>query len=181
MFIFFTIILVAISLSMDTFSLSLSYGMLNLEKSIVKRISLTVGICHFIMPLLGQRFGQIIENIIPFKKELVLGIVFLIITFELIESLKKKENIKIIENNLDILILAISVSVDSFTTGIALDVFKISPLIIVSVFFIISSLFTYLGLTLGSKIGKLLGNKAKIIGVILLILLSINYIIKGVK
>ena len=60
----FIILIIAVSLSMDTFSLSLAYGMLKLKNSIIKQISITVGIFHFFMPLLGDFFGEYILSII---------------------------------------------------------------------------------------------------------------------
>ena len=51
-----SIILIGISLSMDTFSLSLSLGSLtNLKR--IKIVPLVVGIFHFFMPLLGNLLG----------------------------------------------------------------------------------------------------------------------------
>lgn len=181
MFIFFTVLLVAISLSMDTFSLSLSYGMFNLNKNIIFKTSIIVGISHFIMPIIGLIFGNFLRHFIFIKEELILGIILLIISIELIISLLNKEEIKPLKNNLDIIMFGFAVSIDSLTTGIALSAFKLQPIIIVIIFFIVSTIFTYLGLVLGSKLHNLIGNKTTVIGIIFLILLSIKYIIKGVK
>ena len=52
----FIVITIAISLSMDAFSLSLLYGTLNLEKKFIWKLSLIVSIYHFFMPILGQLF-----------------------------------------------------------------------------------------------------------------------------
>ena len=54
------VIIIAISLSMDAFSLALAYGTLNLNKKDIYKLSLTVGVYHFIMPLLGLFLGSII-------------------------------------------------------------------------------------------------------------------------
>ena len=59
------VILVAISLSMDAFSLSLAYGTLDLEKKSINLLSLIVGSYHFIMPLLGMWFGNKLITILP--------------------------------------------------------------------------------------------------------------------
>ena len=49
-----SIIIVAISLSMDAFSLALAYGTLGLGPKMLFKISLSVGLFHFFMPLLGM-------------------------------------------------------------------------------------------------------------------------------
>ena len=56
------VIVIAVSLSMDAFSLSLAYGTLNLEKSQIRLLSLIVGLYHFFMPLLGMWVGTKILN-----------------------------------------------------------------------------------------------------------------------
>ena len=65
---FFIIILIAISLSMDAFSLSLAYGMEGINNKNKLFLSLTVGIYHFIMPLIGL----ILSNIITTKTYIIL-------------------------------------------------------------------------------------------------------------
>ena len=176
MFIFFTILLIAVGLSLDTFSLSLSYGMLNMSKKEIFRISIVVGISHFIMPLLGYLFGELILNIIKIDEELLIGIIFLIISFDLLISLFKNEEVKPIKNTFELLIFAISVSFDSFSTGICLDIFIMPKILISLIFMIVSFVFTFLGLTLGYKLHDKIGRKAEIIGVILLFCLSLIYI-----
>ena len=53
-----SLLLIAIALSMDTFSVSLSLGTANIpiEKGIF--LSIAVGIMHFIMPILGMLIGD---------------------------------------------------------------------------------------------------------------------------
>ena len=46
MFTFFTLLLIAVGLSMDTFSLSLSYGMLNINKKDIYKIFFIFS-CHY--------------------------------------------------------------------------------------------------------------------------------------
>ena len=58
------VIVIAVSLSMDAFSLSLAYGTLNLEKSQIRLLSLIVGLYHFFMPLLGMWVGTKILNFV---------------------------------------------------------------------------------------------------------------------
>ena len=54
------LIITAVSLSMDAFSLSLLYGTLGMKKEEKLILSFIVGIFHFIMPLLGKCFGNLI-------------------------------------------------------------------------------------------------------------------------
>jgi putative Mn2+ efflux pump MntP len=53
----FIILVIAISLSMDAFSLSLAYGTLDIDKKNIYTLSIIVGIYHFFMPLIGYFVG----------------------------------------------------------------------------------------------------------------------------
>ena len=72
----FIILVVAISLSMDTFSLSMAYGMLNLEKEVIMKTSIIVGVFHFFMPMLGNLIGEYILKVLPFNSSLIIGFLF---------------------------------------------------------------------------------------------------------
>lgn len=177
MFIFFTVLIVAISLSMDTFSLSLSYGMLNISRKDILRISICVGLFHFIMPLLGNICGEMLFRFIPIKENVLIGIIFLTISVDIFFSLFKEKEVSPIKTIIDILLFSFTVSIDSFATGTCLDVFNMPELIIVSVFMVISFIFTYIGLSLGYSFHNKLGEISTIVGLILLMLLSFFYIV----
>ena len=177
MFIFFQIIIVAISLSMDTFSLSLSYGMININKKDVYKISALVGIFHFFMPLLGNLFGDFLFSYFFINERILIGIIFLTISIDIIFSLFKEKNASYINTLNDTLLFSFTVSIDSFVTGTCLDVFNTNYILVVSVFMIISFLFTFIGLSIGYLIHKRIGFIAQIVGIILLISLSFFYLI----
>ena len=68
---FLTILLIAISLSMDAFSLALVYGLLIYSKKRKLLLSIIVGIYHFFMPLIGMLFGNILGKINIISLDLV--------------------------------------------------------------------------------------------------------------
>ncbi len=178
MFIFFTIVLIAIGLSMDTFSMSLSYGMfLNNKKEIIK-ISIVVGIFHFFMPYLGMLLGTNITRLLLINDFRLIGILLMIITIEIAISLIKKDEFEPLNSYKEILLYAFTVSLDSFTTGIGLNLFNQNIFLITMTFFIFSFLSTYVGLSLGNKIKEKYGLIAKFIGLLILLLLSLYYLIK---
>lgn len=177
MFIFFTVLIVAISLSMDTFSLSLSYGMLNISKNNIFRICFCVGLFHFFMPLIGAFCGDLLFKLIPIEENKLIGIIFLTISLELFFSFNKEKELSPIKTIIDIILFSFTVSIDSFATGTCLDVFKISPWFVVTMFMIVSFSFTYFGLTLGCVFHNKIGKISEIIGLILLITLSIFYLV----
>lgn len=169
-------LIIALSLSTDTFSLSLIYGTSNLDKRKEIILSITVGLFHFFMPLLGQSVGKNIIQVFPISLNFLVFIIFLIIGVEMIlESFKKYKKIKEL-NLFEILAFAFAVSIDSFTVGIGLKLI-FDPLISSFIFLIVSAIFTYLGLYLGKLINLFIGKISTIIGGLVLIIIGILYII----
>lgn len=176
---FFAILIIAVSLSMDTFSLSMAYGMLDLEEKIIKKISITVGIFHFFMPLLGNYLGEYILKILLFNSNLIIGTVFLCLSLQVLFSLFKDEEVNPIDGLISILIFALTVSLDSFSVGLGLNAVSKYHALAATTFMLVSFLFTFTGLKLGKKLNNLIGKKAQVLGMLLLLILSINYILKG--
>lgn len=168
----FIMILIAISLSMDAFSLSLAYGTLSLSKNYMFKLSLIVGIYHFFMPLLGMNIGSFLFSIIPIKPEIIIFIILSFIGIQMIiESFKKIDSQKFM-NFFQILLFGLAVSIDSFSVGIGLHAIGPNPLISSITFSISSLIFTYLGLVLGKKINFMIGKTSTVIGGIILIVIG---------
>lgn len=172
---FFLLLLVAVSLSMDTFSLSLAYGtigMVNKDKYILSGV---VGLFHFFMPVLGFFVGSIILNFIKINPDILVSIILSFIGFEMIVSSFKEEKVKIM-NRKDYFLFALAVSIDSFSVGITLndnDGFIMGPLL----FCVTSFIFTLLGLFLGDKLEEIFGRISVIIGGIILIGVGLYYLL----
>ena len=94
----------------------------------------------------------------------------------IIETFKKKEEIKIMEIN-ELLLFGLAVSLDSFSVGIGLKAITNNYIICVSIFSLSSFIFTYIGLVLGKKINNLIGKISTLIGGLTLIIIGIIYIL----
>lgn len=169
------IYLIAISLSMDAFSLSLAYGTLNLEKSKIWKLSIIVGSYHFIMPIIGLLTGHYIYKIIPINPNIIVFIVLLIIGIQMIIESFKEEEIHILKKY-EMIMFGLAVSIDSFTVGIGIKQITNNTFSTAIVFSITSSIFTYLGLYLGKIVNNKIGKISTIIGAIILILIGISYL-----
>ena len=176
--VFFTCLLIAISLSMDAFSLSLIYGTYGLPNKDQFLLAGIVGIFHLIMPLLGLAFGSVLMNYIVFNVNWVVGIIFLIIGIEMLISSKKDEEVKVLVSLLGFLFFGLSVSIDSLTTGVGLSAISQNYIGVASLFMVVSAIFTYVGLKLGDKLSNKFGKYATISGGIMMIMLGIGYICK---
>ena len=172
---FFTTLIIGISLSMDAFSLALIYGTQSISKRNKIILSIIVGIYHFVMPLLGVFLGNVILKYLVINLSIVVSIIFLFIGIEMIISSIKDDNHDFVVSIFGFLIFGLSVSIDSFTTGIGLNVINNNYLEVSSIFCVVSGNFTYLGLILGNKLGSIFGKLSTIIGGVILIILGIIY------
>ncbi len=163
-----TLIIIGLSLSIDAFSLSLAYGLLNIPKKTIISTSITVGIFHFIMPILGMLLGNIITDTLNLDSKYILLTILILILIEMIKSLKE-ENKEHELNIINMLIFAFLVSFDSFTLGIGIKYITSNIFLASTIFMILSSLFTFLGFILGKYLTKKATYKIKLIGIILLL------------
>ena len=175
---FFTSFLVAVSLSMDAFSLALIYGTYGLSRRLMLMIAGIVGVFHFFMPLLGLWFGGVLTSYFVFDLEMVVGIIFIVIGISMVISSKDDGEVKILNGIFAYLLFGLSVSIDSFTTGIGLSVISNNYIGIACLFMIVSMSFTYIGLRLGNRLNNSFGKYSTICGGILLCILGIFRLLK---
>lgn len=172
-----TLIIIGLSLSMDAFTLSLAYGLLNISKRKIYLTSLLVGAFHFIMPLLGNILGKIIREYIGFESKYVLIIVLTLILIEMIRSLKEEKteyNLSI----LNILVFSLLVSIDSFSLGIGINYITENIYLASIIFSFLSSLFTFLGFRLGKYLSIKAEKQAKYFGIVILFTVIIYFLCK---
>ena len=173
-----TIILIAVSLSMDAFSLALIYGTQDITKKGKILLSTIVGIYHFIMPLIGLTLGLYVTSKVIINTNILVGIILSLIAIEMIISSFKNKEEKFLLSIPGYLLFGLSVSIDSLTTGIGLPAITDKYILSASVFSVTSLLFTFLGLNLGNILNKKYGKISTIIGGIILLVIGLLYILK---
>ena len=171
------IIVIAVSLSMDAFSLSLAYGTLHLTKRNTNELSIIVGIYHFFMPIFGSVCGSKILSLIPMNSNLLVFLVLTTIGIEMIiDTFKIKEEVKIMKIA-ELILFGLAVSVDSFSVGIGLKSITSNIWLSAFIFSLTSFIFTYAGLILGKKINMIIGKLSTGIGGIVLLIMGLIYLI----
>ena len=134
------ILSIALSLSMDAFSLALAYGTLSMSKKQRLLLGVTVGVYHFFMPILGLTIGKILIYTLHIKPNLIVFLVFTFIGIQMIlEALKKEENIHPL-NFVGNLLFGLAVSIDSFSVGLGLEAITNKVMIVSFVFSLVFSL-----------------------------------------
>ncbi len=173
----FSIILIGIALSMDTFSLALSVGILDVNNKKALKLSLIVGIMHFIMPLIGVLLGSKLIKLFELKADILLGIILIIIAIQMLIDLVKKEEMKLNLNTLGMFLFALGVSLDSFSVGLGLEALTNNRYLAMLIFSICSFTFTFMGVILGRYASKVMGTYANILGIIILFILGFSHLI----
>ncbi len=168
---FLIVFLIAISLSMDAFSLSLAYSLEKIDNKYKMLLPIVVGSYHFIMPLIGMIFSNLITNSLIVNINIIAAIVLFLIGLDLIIS--KEDNKLIINNIITILLFGLTVSMDSLSIGMIIKAITINFIGSFLLFSIISSIFTYFGLYLGNIISQKIGNLSKLLGGTILIIIAI--------
>ena len=134
---------------MDALSVTIAYGINKIKLRKVLLFSILIGLFHFFMPIIGSTIGLKIQKIIPSINNIV-GLVFLALAFQMFLTRNDSTEIKKLDL-LSIIIVALSVSIDSFTIGVSLGILNekiITPAII---FALVSSIISFIGLIVGNK------------------------------
>ena len=173
----FSIILIGIALSMDTFSLSLGVGMFNVSNKKALKLAGIVGLMHFIMPFLGMMLGEQLIHIFEIKYDILLGFILIIIALQMLINIIRHEEEKFNLSLIGMFVFAFGVSLDSFSLGLGLKAITSNIYLAMSVFAICSALFTYFGVVVGRFANKLLGTYANILGAIILFVLGLMHLI----
>lgn len=163
---------------MDTFSISLGIGTYNISKKKIIFLCLLVGIMHFFMPLIGSFFGSKIILFLNINVNFLLGIILLFIGVEMTIDLIKDDDNFFELNLFNMFLVSLSVSLDSFSTGLGLEAITTNNYLSGLIFSICASIFTFLGLIIGKYSSKKLGSYANIIGIFLLVILGLFHIFK---
>lgn len=170
---FFSITIVAIALSMDSFAVSLSNG-LSIKKLSAFKILIIASFFAFFqafMPLLGWLSGMGIENYIESIDHWIAFILLSIIGGKMIYegiTSQNEHQTKSFKYS-SIVSESIATSIDAFVVGISFSILDIAIVNSVIIIGIVTFIFSILGLYLGKYLGKKIGKPAEILGGIILI------------
>lgn len=173
----FSTFLIAISLAMDAFAVSLSNGIAikNLKKSYVLKFGIFFGVFQFAMPLLGYFLGSYFADFISKYSGIVAFILLGVIGINMLLE-KEDETVansdESIVSTRNVVMLAIATSIDALAVGVSFvalgsDILIPSIIIGITAFF-----FGCAGVYIGNKFGGKLGKYATKLGGVILILIG---------
>lgn len=172
-----TLISIGLSLSIDAFTLSMAYGLLKVPKKQIILTSLSVGIFHFLMPLIGFDINTKLDKYMDINEKLILTIILILILIEMIKSFNEEKEYHEFKLT-TILSFSLLVSIDAFTIGLGLEYITNNICLASLIFMSLSSIFTFLGFNLGKYTRTKFEKYSKLISIIVLLLITVYIICK---
>jgi len=162
-------------LAMDAFSVSLANGLNEpkMKKGRMSFIAWVFAFFQFLMPVLGYLLGSTFARLIcAFDHWVAFGLLGFIGGKMIWEAVFEKEVCEESKNPLDnytLFILAIATSIDALAVGITFATMTVPVLMASAIIGIITFFVCLFGVYLGSRCGNFLGNKAEVIGGLVLL------------
>ncbi len=173
-----TIFIMAAALGMDAFSLGVGIGMRGIRLLHVLRISLMIGIFHIIMPLLGMYTGQYVGSLLGKVTGYVAGGLLVLLGGHMIVNAFRGGFAKPVNHRSwgGMILFSLSVSIDSFSVGVSLGMFKSDLLLTILTFGFFGGLMSIVGLLLGRKVSRNLGDYGEALGGTVLLAFGLMFI-----
>jgi len=181
-----SILFIAVSLSADCFAVALGGGvsLKNLRTIQIWRTALAFGIAQIIMPVIGWAVGRtVIDLISGYDHWVAFGLLAIVGGRMLWEAFHEKPGGERLKEGADftrgflLFTMSVATSIDALAVGLSFAFLKTdivySSLIIGAVAFVV----TALGFYFGRKAGQLLGQRAKIIGGLILLGIGIRILL----
>ena len=179
---FFEILLISLSMAIDAFAVCLGAGTTGQADGIRPkfRLAFHFGLFQFIMPVLGWLAGTTVQRYIQaFDHWIAFGLLAFVGGRMLWSGFhpQRDENKNDPSRGLTMVLLSIAVSIDALAIGLSLALIGISvwtPAIAIGV---VTGIMSWLGLSIGNRLGKRFGNVMEIIGGIVLIGIGVRIVI----
>jgi putative Mn2+ efflux pump MntP len=179
---FFEVLLIALSMAMDAFAVCLGAGTQPDTKGLrpTFRLAFHFGLFQFLMPVLGWLGGTTIsEYISSFDHWIAFGLLIFVGARMIRSGLNPDGDAY--KNNpsrgLTMVMLSIAVSIDALAIGLTLAFLKVSvwyPAIVIG---IVTGLMSWLGVSIGNRLGEKFGKVMEVVGGIILALIGIRIVV----
>lgn len=170
------LLLISIALSMDAFSVSICKGLTMKYK--FKRnsflIAFSFSFFQMLMPLIGYFLGSHLNDYFLSFNHIIAFVLLFIIGFNMIKEAYGESDIKIGLSIKELFMLSIATSIDAMAIGLTFSLFKVNLLTAISMIGIITFILSFIGVYIGSLLGKNSTKKAQVFGGIILILIGLK-------
>lgn len=178
-----TILLIALSLSFDTFAVSISSGLILKQIDFYKasRIAIVLAIFQGLMPVIGWLIGigikDYAERFDHWIAFIILGLLGAKMIYESFKSNPEDRQF----NPLDLKVMigmAIATSIDALIVGFSFALLDFRILLSVGIIGFVTYIVAMLGMLFGKNIGSRLGQRMEFIGGLMLVLIGVKILIE---
>jgi putative Mn2+ efflux pump MntP len=176
---FLTILAIAISLSFDTFAVSLSYGVIShrIKFKQAARVAFILAVFQGGLTVTGYFLGSIISNELKVVDHwIALGLLTFLGGKMITEGLKKtkEEGTKDLSSTMLLLTIAIGTSIDALAVGISFALLDVRIWSAGTLIGIVTFIASMTAIRIGKSTGARIGNKVEIVGGIILIAIGMK-------
>lgn len=179
---FLSYVLLGVSLSMDAFAISVSYGVSlpDMRKRQAVVIALYFGGFQAGMTLLGWLLGttvsayiSAVDHWVAFGLLAFIGIKMIV---DAVKSGKEEQKPTVLSHKL-LLTMSIATSIDALAVGISLAIVAASIAAGAAIIGVTTFLISFAGATFGKRLGVAFGSKATIVGGVVLVLIGLKILL----
>lgn len=189
------VILTGVGLSMDAAAVGMTDGLNEPKMKLPKifLIALFFGAFQGVMPLIGYYagtlFAEAVASIAPYVALVLLGFIGGKMIFEAVKNIKNKgeeESAPAVLSVKSLTVQAVATSIDALAVGISLlaldktGALKINIFASVGIIAACTFVLSLAAVFIGKKFGKLLSDKAELVGGIILVAIGLKIFIEGV-
>ncbi|WP_249863689.1 manganese efflux pump MntP [Paenibacillus konkukensis] len=176
---FLSLLILALAMGMDAFSLGLGFGMMRLHWKKISEISAAVGVFHLLMPLIGIGIGMYVKMfvgsfVIRIGALLLIGL-GLMIVYHSVSNRNTRSTPLIPLHGWRILVFALGASIDALSAGLGLGMLNLDIWLTVTLIGLSGALLTAAGLFLGQHFRGIFGEYAETAGGVILIAFGLRW------
>ncbi|HZJ84800.1 MAG TPA: manganese efflux pump [Syntrophomonadaceae bacterium] len=189
-----TIIVVAIVLGVDAFSLALGLGLNGVRRRYELKLIIIIMVLHIALPLLGLSLGMAVGNFLGIWAARFGALVLFLIGLNFIYQGYKDSRTEIYpfkaghdilasiqpmndESFKTLLLLGFSVSIDALTVGFSLGTFRMPVIITIAIIGTVAGFMTLLGFIGGRLFSRAVGSYAQMVGGAILLILAVKLVL----
>ncbi|KRF19276.1 manganese efflux pump MntP family protein [Paenibacillus alginolyticus] len=174
-----TIIIMAIALGLDAFSLGIGIGMKGIRLIDIMKISFVIGIFHVLMPLMGMFMGQYVSLLLGNVATAAGGCLLILLGSHMVYSSIRGEEATSFDHRSawGLTIFSLSVSIDSFSVGVSLGMFATDIVLTVLIFGLFGGLLSIAGLLVGRRVSGWVGEYGEAFGGLILLTFGIKFLL----
>jgi putative Mn2+ efflux pump MntP len=173
-----TILLIAIALGMDAFSICMGIGLKGMRFLHILKTSAIIGLFHMLMPLIGLWLGTFLGELLGNVAVMAGGMLLILLGGQMIYQTLRGQAVRSIHmaSLLSVLTFAGSVSVDALSVGVTLGIFASDIFWAIFIFGLVGGLMSLIGLIVGRRMGQIVGEYGEIIGGLILVIFGLLFL-----